>query len=839
MMVRYYVIALLVSAGGFLIGSVILPRGGELALVYYKSGRYDTARKVLEAELKRGVLTPSNVHFGVNTYRRLGELDRAAALVQRYLALKPDDVEARNALGKLYLEAGKPTLSMMTLEEAERRSPSAQRRVVLLHLYRENGWFKKWEALLRQVVHDGDGGPKDYIDLAVLDARKGRKKSAIRLLTALQTRAPKSFDLKALQLVVSLYLDTDQTTKARETVARWLTAQDGMTQQRVSWLLYFADLFVERGHSSLALQLLEGEAAQAWRNTELLQVLTNLELDNGLAARAFTRLVRYRTANKLKPEQYDLLVRAALATQRWDDAKKYAAIIGTRYLSGNLLLSLSVEALSRRDKAFAVLLGKRVNDAMRQANPVSAAAFSLAADERPDAARWSAVADRIPGLSLDQQMALVNVHVGLNQSDRARQVLRRIASADDVAPQLLIHLASLFAKYGLVTEGRLMMKRIAVRRATLWSKAALLVLSPEPTDTKERVAYLNLKWAAFAGNTVGTAKLLNQIAEASITARRYALAAAAASRLQTVAKSRKNTLLLARALAYSGNAAEAVKILKPLARTDPAAKIAYAEVIVAAVRTGSMPAATAQGFIAQFLTDASVPFGRRQTTVYDLVALKSAAVVLPVLRRLARNRDPRYRILYLEALLQAKEKRTFAIALRNAIRTERSTATLRRLGKWAFQESLQTLAAQAYGRILKAVPNDPAALRHLGLIAFYSNQKLTARRYLTRYLATGADDYVAEYTLGEVINSFPDWRKATPYFRKALAKVSKLRSPTYADRKIMAHLLYRNGRFEDAMRAYEALLRQRPTDRKLRNQYVDFLNNIGRYDRARRWQRGS
>jgi len=839
MMVRYYIIALLVSAGGFLIGSIILPRGGELALVYYKSGRYDTARKVLEAELKRGVLTPSNVHFGVNTYRRLGELDRAAALVHQYLLLKPGDVKARHALGKLYLEAGKPTLSMMTLEEAERQSPSAQRRVVLMHLYRQNGWFGKWEALLRQVVHDGDGGPKDYFDLAVLEARKGRKKSAIRFLTALQTRAPKTFDLKALQLLVSLYLDTDQTTKARETVAQWLSRQDDLAQQRVPWLLYFAELFVERGHSNLALRLLEGEAKQAWRHPMLLRVLTNLEMDAGLAARSFDRLVRFRTERKLKPAQYDLLVRAALATQRWDATKKYAAIIDNQYLSGNLLLSLSVEALSRRDTAFAVLLGKRVDDAMRRANPVSAAAFSLAADQRPAAARWSAVADRIPGLSLDQQIALVNVHVGLNQGDRARQVLRRIATADNVAPQILIHLASLFAKYGLVAEGRLMMKRLAVRRPTVWSRAAILVLSPEPTDARERVVYLNLKWAAFAGNKVGTAKLLTQIAEASIIARRFKLAAAAARRLQTIAKSRKNTLLLARALAYSGGAAEAVAILKPLARTDPAAKIVYAEVIVAAVRAGSMPAATARGFITQFLTDSSVPFGRRQTTVYDLIALKSAAVVLPVLARLARNRDPRYRILYLEALLQAKEKRTFAIALRNAMRTEKSTATLRRFGKWAFQESLQTLAAQAYGRVLKASPNDPTALRHLGLIAFYGNQKLTARRYLTRYLATGADDYVAEYSLGEVINSFPDWRKATPYFRQALAKATKLRNPPYEDRKIMAHLLYRNGRFEDAIRAYEALLRQRPADRKLRNKYVDFLNNIGRYDRARRWQRGS
>ena len=839
MMVRYYMIALIVSAGGFLIGSILLPRGGELALVYYKSGRYDTARKVLEAELKRSVLTPSNVHFGVNTYRRLGELDRAAALVQRYLILNPHDVEARNALGKLYQEAGKPTLSLMTLEEAERQSPSAQRRVALMHLYRENGWFGKWEQLLRRVVHDGDGGPKDYVDLAVLDARKGRKKSALRTLDALRKRAPKSFNLKALELVVSLYLDTDQTREAREAVARWISRQTGSSRQRVPWLLHFADLFVERGHGIQALRLLEGEAKEAWRHTLLLRVLTNLELDNGLAARSFTRLVGFHTEKKLKRDQYDLLVRAALATRRWSDAKKYAAIVNSRHLNGNLLLSLSVEALSRRDTAFAALLGNRLNETTRKANPVSAAALSLAAGQRNAAARWSMAADRIPGLSLDQQMALVNVHVGLNQSDRARQVLRRIATADDVAPQILIHLASLFAKYGLVTEGRLMMKRLAARRANVWSKAALLVLSPEPTDARARLTYLNLKWAAFAGNKTGTAKLLTQIAEASITARRFALAASAARRLQAFAKTRKSTLLLARALAYSGNPAEAVALLKPLARTDPAAKIAYAEVIVAAVRAGSMPAAKAQGFIAQFLTDASVPFGQRQTTVYDLVALKSSAVVLPVLARLSRRGDPRFRILYLEALLQAKDKRTFAVTLQRAMRTERSIATLRRFGKWAFQESLQTLAAQAYRRVLRARPNDPSALRHLGLIAFYANQKLTARRYLTRYLATGADDYVADYSLGEVITSFPDWRKATPYFRRAIAKVSKLRNPTYEDRKILAHLLYRNGRFDAAVRAYETLLRERPADRKLRNRYIDFLNNIGRYDRARRWQRGS
>ena len=106
-------------------------------------------------------------------------------------------------------------------------------------------------------------------------------------------------------------------------------------------------------------------------------------------------------------------------------------------------------------------------------------------------------------------------------------------------------------------------------------------------------------------------------------------------------------------------------------------------------------------------------------------------------------------------------------------------------------------------------PDDPEALKHLGLIAFYSSDNGTARRLLTRYLATGVDDYKADYALGEVINKFADWRKATPYFKRALAKIEKLKAPTVDDLKMKAQLLHRNGRFGAAIKTYERLLRLR------------------------------
>jgi tetratricopeptide (TPR) repeat protein len=101
-------------------------------------------------------------------------------------------------------------------------------------------------------------------------------------------------------------------------------------------------------------------------------------------------------------------------------------------------------------------------------------------------------------------------------------------------------------------------------------------------------------------------------------------------------------------------------------------------------------------------------------------------------------------------------------------------------------------------------------------------------------MAAGGDDYRIDYTLGEVIITFPDWERATPYYQRALAKVGKIEKPTLEDRMMRAKLLYRLGRFDDSVAAYEALLRQFPRDRTLRDEFFDVLSEMGRYDRA--WQ---
>ncbi|MEQ8701530.1 MAG: tetratricopeptide repeat protein [Bauldia litoralis] len=830
MRVRYYLIALLLAAAGWGIGSVLIPRGGELALVYYKAGRYEAARKILEKELTDGAPTPTNIHYAAKTYLRLGETDRASALIERYVRSHPDDVAGRRMLGRLYKEAGKPALFLQNLEQIERLAPSAKTRILLKELYYEQGLYKRWASMLKKVVDDGDGSPDDYFNLAQLMAAQGKKKEAVRYLPALRGRAPQSFGQRQVALFAILEIDLDRQTSALEAVRHYLAPK-----LEPSDALYFADLFQRRGHVDAALDILLPYADQAATNDELLSSLTALEISAGRAARALKRLRELDEHNKLKPSQFNLLITAALAARDWSVAKQAFARADVARLKQDVILQIVNEASSREDVNFGRLIDSRLTDAFKRANPVSAARVALLIGDRPAAERWADFADSGKALTNEERLNLIAIFVALHETGRAEKHLRAVAKGGAVPDYQLIRLATLMRKFGMTAEGERLFERLSTTRSSPWLVAGRLILT-----AKKNGPAPSLAWLDKLGTTgKGPRDLTVAIYGAAMEAKLFNLAVAAADRLVALDNNRQNRIWQARALALSGNATRAFALLRPLLKTSLEARQIYAEAVLGALKAGSMQPREAQAFLRGYLRDSRIGIQQRKFMVYDLVALKAYDIILPVVRELAAKDPKTFTLLYLEALVQAKDKRAFAKAIVPAIDRARGIEELRQLGKLAFQESLQPAAKKAYLKVQALRPDDPEALKHLGLIAFYSNDNNTARRLLTRYLATGANDYQADYALGEVINKFADWRSATPYFRRALAKISKLKSPTVDDLKIKAHLLYRNGRFADAIKTYERLLRLRPRDAKLRNQYIDFLIEIGRYGRARQLQQRS
>lgn len=830
MRVRYYLVAVLLAAAGYGIGTMLVPRGGELALVYYKAGRYQMARKILERALTAGDLTPSNIHYAANTYLRLGEVRRAATLVAHYVHAHPNDMAGWRMLGELYQEAGKPALYTHNLEEIERRQPSAKTRLLLKALYYEQGMNRRWERMLKRVVDDGDGSPKDYFDLAQLMASRGKKKEAVRYLAALRKRAPKAFGLFQSGLFAVLNMNLGHAETAMSAVRAYLKKKPGIAAAS-----YFADLFQQRGHAVAALDVLLPYAPKAAKDPELLQTLTALEVTTGHAARALKRLRRLDERDQLEPVQINLLISTALAAQNWNEAKRAFARAETASLSQDVVLQVVNEAASRNDEAFGRVVNRRLTEAFKRINPIAAARVALLIGDRRAAEHWADLANSRKVLTNEERLNLIAILVALKRTEQAEKHLRAVVRGGPVPDAQMIRLAALLRKFGMIADGIKLFDRLEPTRKSPWLKAGRLILT-----SNDRNASHALDWLNKLGLTgTGSRDLLVAIYDAAYNAKLNHLAVAAATRLVALHDDLQNRMRQARALARAGEANRAFALLRPMLKTNRQARQIYGEAVLGALKAGSIRPADARAFVSGYLRDKQIPLQQRKYMVYDLVALKAYDVVLPVVRELAASEPDTFTMLYIDALLQAKHKAEFAKAIERAIGRAKGVGELKMLGKMAFNENLQPAARKAFLKVQRLRPNDPQMLRYLGLIAFYRGKNETGRRLLTRYLATGVDDYKAEYELGEIITKFADWRRATPYFERALRKVLSLKSPTLEDLKLKAHLYYRTGNFAAASKTYERLIRLRPHDVKLRNKYIDFLIQTGRYERARELQRRS
>ncbi len=755
MRVRYYLIALILAAAGYGIGSMLLPRGGELALVYYKAGRYEAARKILDKELTAGELTASNIHYAANTYLRLGETDRATALVERYLRNHPDDIAGRRMLGRLYQEAGKPSLYVHNLELIEKLDPSPKTRVLLKDLYYEQGMYQRWARMLKRVVDDGNGAPKDYFDLAQLLASKGKKKEAVRYLVAMRGRAPKAFGLNQFALLAILNMDLGNEKAAIAAARDYLKSKT-----EPSAALYFADMFQRRGHVDAALGLLLPYAAQAATNDELLRALTTLEVASGHADRALKRLRELDEHNQLKPDELNLLILAALSARDWTQAKEAFDRANVAQLPHDTVLQMVNEAASREDEAFGRLVNERVSDAFKRTNPVSAARIALLIGDRQAAERWANLADDSRVLTNRERLNLIAIFVALHQTQRAERHLRAVARGGAVPDYQLVRLAVLMRKFGMTREGTRLFDRLSATRKSPWLSAGRLILTWQRNDPVTKLDFLD----KLGTNGKGPRDLLIAIYNAAIDAKLYRLAVPAAARLVALNNSLQNRIWEARALALAGQAKRAFALLRPLLKDNLEARQIYAEAVLGALKSGTIKPQEAKAFLSGYLDNSRVPLQQRKYMVYDLVALKAYDIVLPVMRKLAAAQPATFTNLYLDALVQAKQKKEFAAAIDRAVARATAVPELKSLANLAFQENLQVTARKAYLKVQRQRPNDPQALKYLGLIAFYTDDNATARRLLTRYLATGVDDYKADFALGEVITKFSDWRQRHAVF---------------------------------------------------------------------------
>ena len=189
---------------------------------------------------------------------------------------------------------------------------------------------------------------------------------------------------------------------------------------------------------------------------------------------------------------------------------------------------------------------------------------------------------------------------------------------------------------------------------------------------------------------------------------------------------------------------------------------------------------------------------------------------------------------YIEALASAGKGKELAVALRAALREETAPDRLRRYARLAEQTGQRTAAGEAWTALLAQKPEDPDALRQLGMLAYDENRLADAERLLRRYTVRGPDDYEAHYFLGEALTALKRPAAAAPFYRTALTQLRARGGRGDAAVQTEANLLNRLGKVDDAVTLFESLRKRRPSDRQLKADYASMLIENGRLPEARR-----
>ncbi|MCP5200274.1 MAG: hypothetical protein H6977_09675 [Gammaproteobacteria bacterium] len=188
---------------------------------------------------------------------------------------------------------------------------------------------------------------------------------------------------------------------------------------------------------------------------------------------------------------------------------------------------------------------------------------------------------------------------------------------------------------------------------------------------------------------------------------------------------------------------------------------------------------------------------------------------------------------YARALLDAGARGELEAFLAAYVARAPRRAMLHWAARTASEADLVRVAQRAWLALLEIVPDDPRALREVGLAAFDAGRRGDAEQYLERYLARIDDDYEAHFFYAEALEERGFHNRAEPHYERILALLATSADPGFRARVVRAQTLHRLGHEEAALAAFEALLDERPGEGHLRADYVTMLLDAERLGRAR------
>ena len=640
-------LVLLVGIGASLL---LIPRGGELALQKFRDRDYDSARAVYEERYAAGDRGGATVMPLTRLSLAQGDVERAIALTEEFIAAEPSSIEARELLNRLYQDAQRPGdyLENLTVLAELRHSAELYRELAYAAGFR-NRMALKADALARYCALAPDDVEAQQ-ELAALLAARGDHAGAVDWLLRADDRAQGKIGADSRELLMSLLIDLGRAEDAFGRARRWLGEQP-----TVADMIGLASQLAAASRPDLGLRLVEPLVTgpqvigpqETGRKPALALELTYIDLLIAADRREEARTRLSALSGPVEDSQFGRLLALEMSAGQAQEALRAVKDRDLRLAPDWVLAGLAETALRDGDRPFLDRLHRELGEGFLADYPVLAANIALGRGDAEAAARWAERGLAGSALTLGDRLAAIRILDRAGRRAAAAAAFDHLALSDSLPDDQLEELAALFLDLGRAPVG---LEWFVARRHAKPSPAAdqgwarLAAKAGDPVAVADWLAAQPVLPAALLQDIAGSA------AERAVADRHAApLALAAAQRAFALDPSPRSRLAVAIALTATGKPAEALPLLAPLLDQGGAeVEAAYIAALDGAGRSEELARHLTAKLAKGGLTDAE-----EQGIAYLLLDHKAYRAALPLLRVRAERLGGDWLAVYADAAAKA------------------------------------------------------------------------------------------------------------------------------------------------------------------------------------------